>query len=223
MFIEPFFDIIKHMNKITGRRNSFAFIAIAVAVIIAATAYFVFKAPLAPLPKAENIEKQSEPEAVLPTENATIQQPETEVASTSETTTKQKIAPEPETTLESKVAPVTTSPPASQSVFDPKSAGNPHHKIAASPPPCCNHPYWHKVYRAVSSDGLNFKEVGGMIKDKASVPAILQKGDGSFILYYVDGRYDTMDCSVSSDGINFSPGNCTIYGFTEKKHGILMW
>jgi len=102
--------------------------------------------------------------------------------------------------------------------FNPALAGSPHPKVKQpSYPPCCSHPYYHEVYRAFSSDGVSWQKEGTLVKDKASVPAILQKDDGTFILYYVDGEYDTIDCSVSQDGKAFSPGNCTIYGFTEQK------
>lgn len=106
-----------------------------------------------------------------------------------------------------------------QETFDPSSYGSPHPKIASVPKtPCCNHPYYHKIYRAFSDDETNWTKEGNVIKEHASVPAIIERDDGSLVLYYVDGRYDTMDCSVSNDsGKTFKDGNCTIYGFTENK------
>jgi hypothetical protein len=104
-----------------------------------------------------------------------------------------------------------------EEVFNPSAYGNPHPKVKQSPPPCCNHPYWHKIYRAFSEDGINWQKENLLIKDHASVPAVIQREDGSFILYYVDGEYDTLDCAISRDGKSFSPGNCTIYGFTEER------
>ena len=101
--------------------------------------------------------------------------------------------------------------------FNPQAAGSPNPRIVQTPPACCSHPYYHSVYRAVSSDGISWTKTDGLLKNRASVPAILQREDGSYILYYVDGVYDTMDCSVSQDGVNFSAGNCRIYGFTEEK------
>jgi len=107
-------------------------------------------------------------------------------------------------------------PPAPASLSNP-AAGSPHPKIEQTPPACCNHPYYHKVYRAFSSDGFTFQREGVMLVDHASVPAVLKKEDGSYILYYVNGAIDTFDCSISSDGKSWAPGNCIIYGFTEKK------
>ncbi|MBI2475198.1 hypothetical protein HYV69_02100 [Candidatus Uhrbacteria bacterium] len=105
-----------------------------------------------------------------------------------------------------------------ETTFDPASHGSPHPKVARVPTTsCCNHPYYHKIYRAFSNDETSWTKEGKLIKDRASVPAIIQRDDGSYVLYYVDGNYDTMDCSVSTDGENFTNGNCTIYGFTESK------
>jgi hypothetical protein len=113
----------------------------------------------------------------------------------------------------------TTTETTTETTFDPASHGSPHPKIASVPTsPCCNHPYYHKVYRAFSDDESTWVKEGKIIKEKASVPAIIQRDDGSYVLYYVDGTFDTMDCSVSKDGgKTFSNGDCTIYGFTESK------
>lgn len=106
-----------------------------------------------------------------------------------------------------------------ETTFDPASHGSPHPKIASVPTSsCCNHPYYHKIYRAFSDDESTWVKEGKVIKEKASVPAIIQRDDGSYVLYYVDGTFDTMDCTVSKDGgKTFSNGDCTIYGFTESK------
>lgn len=102
--------------------------------------------------------------------------------------------------------------------FDPASHGSPHPKVASdSIPDCCNHPYYHGVYRAFSSDAVTWQKEGILLQDHASVPAIIERDDGSYVLYYVDGRYDTMDCQVSTDGETFTDGDCTIYGFTQER------
>ncbi len=101
--------------------------------------------------------------------------------------------------------------------FDPASVGSPHTRDSEKHPDCCNHPYWHKVYKATSFNGTTWNRENVLIEEHASVPAILEKDDGSFILYYVNGDVDTMDCSVSQDGKDFTKGGCTIYGFTENK------
>ncbi len=101
--------------------------------------------------------------------------------------------------------------------FDPASYGKPNPKnIQQNIPPCCNHPYWHTIYRAYSSDLVNWKKDETFKLEHASVPDILKKDDG-FILYYVNGQIDTADCSISSDGKAFSYGDCRIYNFTEEK------
>ncbi|GEM_PF-2958293 len=105
-----------------------------------------------------------------------------------------------------------------EEAFDPASHGSAHPKVAMlSTPPCCSHPYYHSVYRAYSQDALSWEKEGVMLQDHASVPAIIQRDDGSYVLYYVDGRYDTMDCQVLQDGRTFTDGDCTIYGFTQEK------
>lgn len=101
---------------------------------------------------------------------------------------------------------------------NPQLAGSPHPKVKSTNiMGCCSHPYYHKVYRAFSSDGISWQKEGALIRDHASVPAIMQRDDGTFILYYVDGEYDTVDCMVSQDGSSFSAGNCAIYGFAGER------
>jgi len=105
-----------------------------------------------------------------------------------------------------------------EEVFDPAAYGSPHPKVVSDDiPSCCSHPYYHSIYRASSEDALEWQVEGVKIKDHASVPAIIQLDDDSYILYYVDGSYDTLDCQVSETGETFTDGNCTIYGFTEER------
>ncbi|MBI4713739.1 hypothetical protein HY771_00930 [Candidatus Uhrbacteria bacterium] len=142
--------------------------------------------------------------AKIETGIVTTKTAETSETTESDTTKNDTSAEESETTTETE--------------FDPASHGSPHPKISSVPSTlCCNHPYYHKVYRALSNDETSWVKEGKLIKDRASVPAIIQLDDGSYVLYYVDGNYDTMDCSVSTDGETFTSGNCTIYGFTESK------
>jgi hypothetical protein len=100
--------------------------------------------------------------------------------------------------------------------FDPASHGSAHPKIDRGVPTQTNHPYYHQVYRAFSDDEDTWVKEGVLIQDKASVPSVFRRSDGALILYYVDGRYDTMDCQISTDeGETFSDGDCAIYGFRE--------
>jgi len=50
-----------------------------------------------------------------------------------------------------------------------------------------NGPFYHQVYKTVSSDGLNFTQKGEMIIDKASVPDVVKGSDGQLYIYAVDG------------------------------------
>ena len=50
-----------------------------------------------------------------------------------------------------------------------------------------NGPFYHKVYKDLSSDGLNFTQKGEMILDKASVPDVVKTSDGKLYIYAVDG------------------------------------
>jgi len=50
-----------------------------------------------------------------------------------------------------------------------------------------NGPFYHKVYKSTSSDGLNFNQNGELILDKASVPDVVKTNDGKLYLYAVDG------------------------------------
>lgn len=52
-----------------------------------------------------------------------------------------------------------------------------------------NGPYYHKVYKAESSDGLNFTKVGKVVLDKASVPDVIRMPDGRLFIYAVDGGF----------------------------------
>lgn len=48
-------------------------------------------------------------------------------------------------------------------------------------------PYYHKVYKATSEDGLNFTRDSEVVLDKASVPDAVKAKDGTLFLYAVDG------------------------------------
>lgn len=50
-----------------------------------------------------------------------------------------------------------------------------------------NGPFYHQVYKAVSTDGINFTRTGEMIADKASVPDVVESKDGRLFIYAVDG------------------------------------
>ncbi|GEM_PF-5885762 len=102
--------------------------------------------------------------------------------------------------------------------FDPKSFGNPNPRnIQSHPEECCNHPYYHYVVSASSSDGLNWQEDNVMIRDHSSVPDFAILEDGTNMLYFVDGVYDTLGCMESKDGETFADYDCRIYNFTKEK------
>lgn len=65
-----------------------------------------------------------------------------------------------------------------------------------------NGPYYHKVYKAVSDDGLSFTKTGGVILDKASVPDVIKMPDGRLFIYAVDGGMrskSVLMVAISSD------------------------
>lgn len=113
---------------------------------------------------------------------------------------------------QSEKTPDTASAVPAEAKFDPASYGNPHPKTAVAPDALAAH----NVVRAVSDDGVNWQADEEPVIRKGSVPAAILKDDGTYIVYYVSGVFDSFDCSSSTDGVNFSPANCTIYGFTER-------
>lgn len=50
-----------------------------------------------------------------------------------------------------------------------------------------NGPFYHQVYSAVSTDGLNWTTDGKMLFDHASVPGAVITGDNTIFVYFVDG------------------------------------
>lgn len=50
-----------------------------------------------------------------------------------------------------------------------------------------NGPYFHQVFTAISSDGLNFTPTNELVADKASVPDIAKLTSGQLVMYAVDG------------------------------------
>lgn len=74
-----------------------------------------------------------------------------------------------------------------------------------------NGPFYHKVYKAVSKDGLTFERTSGVILDKSSVPDAVKMPDGRIIIYTVDGAqrsYSGFMVAVSKDnGKTFEQGS----------------
>lgn len=133
---------------------------------------------------------------------------------------------EPQTTdkFEKEPQPASTktaeSTQAIQMEFNPKSSGKPNPKsIQPHPEQCCNHPYYHYIVSASSSNGLNWQEdsADAVTRDHASVPDYEILEDGTHMLYFVDGIYDTLGCMESTDGKTFSDYDCRIYNFTKEK------
>ncbi len=48
-------------------------------------------------------------------------------------------------------------------------------------------PFYHKVYKALSADGLDFSQSNELVLDKASVPDAVESSDGNIYVYAVDG------------------------------------
>ncbi len=84
-------------------------------------------------------------------------------------------------------------------------------KVSIGVPPCCNGPYYDSVWLATSNDGVNWTEYGSMLLNHSSVPQPVQLSNGNVVVYYVNASIDTFDCSVTSDLVNFTYGNCKLY------------
>lgn len=50
-----------------------------------------------------------------------------------------------------------------------------------------NGPFYHKIYKAVSENGIDFIKTGGVVFDKASVPDVVRMPDGRIFMVAVDG------------------------------------
>ena len=82
----------------------------------------------------------------------------------------------------------------------------------------------HKIFAAVSSDGLNFEREGIVIDSEktddqgwASVPDAIKLSDGRIRLYYVSracGR-GCIVSAISSDGLNFTKEQTKIYDYVD--------
>lgn len=77
-----------------------------------------------------------------------------------------------------------------------------------------NGPFYHKVYKDTSSDGLNFTGNGKMIIDKASVPDVVKRSDGKLYIYAVDGagrsNSGAMVATSSDNGTTWKQGSVQI-------------
>ena len=69
----------------------------------------------------------------------------------------------------------------------------------------------HRIYSAISSDGLNFTREGVRIESEgtsdngwASVPEIVRTFDGKYRLYYCSGGAESIASAISDDGLNFT-------------------
>ncbi|MBI4358041.1 MAG: hypothetical protein HY584_01955 [Candidatus Omnitrophica bacterium] len=63
-------------------------------------------------------------------------------------------------------------------------------------------PYYHQIYKAISSDGLEFTKIPELVFDKASVPDVLRLADGRILIYAVDGAHRSRSglmVAISSD------------------------
>src|SRR3989344_3639162 len=122
----------------------------------------------------------------------------------------------------------TTTPlqsPSQPSVTAPLSSATPQTTTQTQDPYGTQSPYWHSVMSAISTDGLNW-----MIDEKfktiehVSVPAAILRPDGTVILYFVDFRdaldsksWDTTDCMISSNGVDFQNADCLIRNLASPK------
>lgn len=84
---------------------------------------------------------------------------------------------------------------------------------APQPPQPQAGPYFHQIYSASSSDGLNWTFDNRKLLDHASVPAAIVTPAGRLRIYYVDASQtpENTNCAESSDGgVTFTVLGCTI-------------
>jgi len=75
-----------------------------------------------------------------------------------------------------------------QATKDPISNLKFDHEAAVSDPiGDLNGPFYHKVYKAESQDGITFSKTGELVAEKASVPDAVMLPSGRIIIYMVDG------------------------------------
>lgn len=99
--------------------------------------------------------------------------------------------------------------------FDPTKFGHKNPKKLQEIPPCCSHPYYHSVWRANSPNGKAWTKENKLLINHASVPDMQLIGNKE-IVYYVDGKLDTMNCKIKENN-KLKPGKCRIYNFSGKK------
>lgn len=84
-------------------------------------------------------------------------------------------------------------------------------------------PAIHKIYSAISSDGLNFEREGLVIDSEtsgdngwASVPEVIKLSDGRIRLYYVSAEgLRGFVSAISTDGRNFTKEEAKIYDYVD--------
>ncbi len=80
-------------------------------------------------------------------------------------------------------------------------------------------PFYHKVYEATSSDGIEFPQKGKMIMDKASVPDVVKTSDGKLYIYAVDGagrsNSGVMMAISEDNGVTWKQGSTQIKSYDE--------
>ena len=106
--------------------------------------------------------KKTEPE-----KNATTQTPKPKIEAPPVSAAEEKPQPEKPETMKNNsntsIAPPSKDPLSPN--FNPIAFGNPHPKLKqGNYGECCNHPYWHKVYRAFSDNGISWQKENKLIK-----------------------------------------------------------
>lgn len=83
-------------------------------------------------------------------------------------------------------------------------------------------PAIHKIFSAISSDGLSFEREGVVIdsektddKGWASVPEAIKLSDGRIRIYYVSGSSRGIVSAISSDGLNFIKEETHLFDYVD--------
>jgi len=83
-------------------------------------------------------------------------------------------------------------------------------------------PYAHKICSASSENGLKWSRDPGVRMEHASVPCAVAEDGQRMLLYYVDadrgpGRFESVGCAVSDDGMDFRKKPFSIEGLRAAK------
>lgn len=118
---------------------------------------------------------------------------------------------------QSAVTPISSSTTMTELKFDQPTSNS---DISNDP----NGPFYHKVYKDVSADGLNFTQKGELVLDKASVPDVVKTNNGQLYVYAVDGagrsNSGVMVAISKDNGTSWEQGSVQIKSTDERMSAV---